>query len=380
MKGKWIILLLIILFPPLTPAQTYMVGHSQEIFYDSIRNRDIQTEIYYPANIQGDDVPVAAGSFPLIIFGHGFVMSWDSYQNFWDELTPEGYILCFPRTETGLLPNHLDLGLDLRFLADKMQTENTDSASLFYGSISPKTAIMGHSMGGGASFLAAENNSNITTLVNFAAAETNPSAIAAARNIYVPSLLFSGDDDCVTPPAGHQDIMYDSLATNCKTQISIINGGHCYFANYNFNCSLGEFSCNPNLNITRQEQQSVTFDFLKLWLDYILKDNSAAFTVFNDSLQNSPRINYRQSCITTGNKGSNHYYNNISVYPNPSEDIIYIEAPDDNFYVRVFNSLGEEVYKVKNKKYINISSLKKGIYLFRILINDIEVQRIIIKR
>ena len=124
-----------------------------------------------------------------------------------------------------------------------MQIETQDSNSLFFNSLATETALLGHSMGGGASFLAAENNSNINTLINFAAAETNPSAISVSVNVYVPTLIFSGDDDCVTPPVQNQDLMYDSLSSNCKTHISIIDGGHCYFANEDILCSLGESSC-----------------------------------------------------------------------------------------------------------------------------------------
>ena len=72
-----------------------------------------------------------------------------------------------------------------------MQIESQTSSSIFYNTVLPKTGILGHSMGGGASFLAAENNPNVNTLINFAAAETNPSAISAARNITIPTVIFS---------------------------------------------------------------------------------------------------------------------------------------------------------------------------------------------
>jgi hypothetical protein len=199
----------------------------------------------------------------------------------------------------GFTPSHQIFADDLRFISSQMQIESQNSSSMFYNSVLPKTGIMGHSMGGGASFLASENNPNIITLINFAAAETNPSAISAASNISIPSLIFSGKDDCVSPPISNQNIMFDSLNSICKTQINIINGGHCYFANENALCSFGESSCNPNLNITRNEQQSVTNDFLKIWLNFYLKSDQNSFSVFNDSLQASNRITYSQFCNST---------------------------------------------------------------------------------
>ena len=277
-------------------SQNYNIGHTSANFYDDIRGRTVSSEIYYPSNIDGEDAPIYPDMFPLIVFGHGFLMSWDAYENFWSSLVPEGYILCFPTTEMGFVPNHQDFAEDLSFLITQMQSESEKGSSIFYNSIMAKTAIMGHSMGGGASFLAAENNPNITTLINFAAAETVPSAISATSGVVVPSLLFSGEDDCVSPPTINQDIMFENLSSNCKTQINILNGGHCYFANQNPFCDFGESFCNPNLSITPNEQQDITTDFLRIWLNIYLKSDQSYLSVFNDSLQLSNRISYSQYC------------------------------------------------------------------------------------
>ena len=346
-------------------GQSYNIGHISTDFYDNARNRNITTEIYYPSDTNGDNVPISLGNFPIIVFGHGFLMSWDSYDNFWNSLVPEGYILCFPTTEMGFAPNHQFFAEDLSFIASKMQMESLDNSSIFYNSVLPKTGILGHSMGGGASFLAAENNPNINTLVNFAAAETNPSAISAASNITIPSLIFSGDDDCVAPPINHQNIMFDSLNSNCKTQINIINGGHCYFANDNVLCSFGESSCNPNLNITRDNQQDITNDFLKVWLDFSLKSNQNSFNIFNDSLQVSNRITYSQLCNGTGI--SNHNVNEIKIFPNPVIDILNINIPSDyiNGELTIQNIFGQQLYNklvpTTNTK-IELSNYKSGSY------------------
>ena len=173
-------------------AQTFNIGHTSTILYDNTRIRDVNTEIYYPADSNGDDVSISNGNFPVIVFGHGFLISWDAYENFWISLVSEGYILCFPTTEMGFTPNHQIFADDLRFISSQMQIESQNSSSIFYNSVLPKTGIMGHSMGGGASFLATENNPNINTLINFAAAETSPSAISAASTITISSLIFSG--------------------------------------------------------------------------------------------------------------------------------------------------------------------------------------------
>ena len=322
------ILIIVILFPIIGfGQQTFNIGHTSIDFYDNSRNRNINTEIYYPANINGNDVPIANGNFPVIVFGHGFLISWEAYENFWISLTSEGYILCFPTTEMGFTPNHQLFADDLRFVSSQMQIESQNSFSIFYNSTLPKIGIMGHSMGGGASFLAAENNLNITTLINFAAVETSPSAVLAASNITIPSLIFSAEDDCVSPPISNQNIMFDSLNSICKTQINIINGGHCYFANENVLCSFGESSCNPNLSITRNEQQNITNDFLKIWINFYLKSDQNSFAVFNDSLQASNRISYSQFCNSTA----------------------IDEKSNDKKLVKVIDVLGREIKARKNE-------------------------------
>jgi len=279
-------------------AQVFPIGHTQITYTDPARGgRNIQTEIYYPATSAGEATLVASGTFPVIVFGHGFVMSWDAYQNFWDDLVPQGYILAFPRTEGSISPNHAEFGKDLAFLVAKLQSESaSNSSSLFYNHVNSKSAIMGHSMGGGSSFLAAENNALITTMVSFAAANTTPPSITAAQHVLVPSLVFSGQNDCVAPPAAHQQKMYDSLAAPCKTFINVKGGAHCEFANNNFNCNFGQSTCSPSPTITRAQQQDVTSDFLKLWLAYYLKNDCASRNIFNDSLVASSRITYQQSC------------------------------------------------------------------------------------
>jgi pimeloyl-ACP methyl ester carboxylesterase len=385
MKLKsFLILVGLLIFSADILAQSFDVGHTSITFYDSSRNRNIETEIYYPADNPGENVPIASGNFPVIVFGHGFLMSWESYENFWTELVPNGFVICFPTTEMTLTPSHENFGLDLKFAATQMQNENNDNSSLFFNSLAPKTGLLGHSMGGGASFLAAENNSIISTLVTFAAAETNPSAISASLNITVPSLLFSGDDDCVTPPDENQTLMYNELVSNCKTHISIIDGGHCYFADDNFNCSLGEKFCNPTIDITREQQQLITFNFLRLWLDYSLYDNLNSLNDFDDLLQSSTQTNFTQSCNSLTVQDISEQ-NSIKIYPNPVIDKLNLCIPIEHTdgILTIYNLVGQQVYKslitnINNQ--IDISNYPSGPYFIvydkNLIIRDYKIIKI----
>jgi hypothetical protein len=194
------IILLFILAISVRSWAQFPVGTRNLTFYDPDRDRNIGTVIHYPAISAGTDTEIAAGSFPVLVFGHGFLMGVTSYNNFRDYFVPRGYILVLPTTEGGF-PDHAAFGQDLSFLAEALQTAGTDESSPFFSHVAPRTALMGHSMGGGASVLGSSNNSTIQTMVNFAAAETDPSAIAAANSVAVPSLVFAATADCVTPPA-----------------------------------------------------------------------------------------------------------------------------------------------------------------------------------
>jgi predicted dienelactone hydrolase len=295
-----IVFSLLVFILVLNVGAQYQVGHTTITFNDPARTggfgsgggsgRQIQTEIYYPASTAGDNVAVASGQFPVITFGHGFAMSWDAYTNIWQHYAARGYVLAFPRTEGGLIPgpSHGDFGTDLKQVSDKMLGLNANAGSIFNGKILQKAAIMGHSMGGGASFLAAANNTNIETVIGLAPAETNPSAITAASNVSVPALVFSGSADGVTPPADHHIPIYQGLTSTCKSFVSITGGAHCYYANSNFNCDFGESTSSPNISITRAEQQTAVYSVLDPWLDFKLKGVCQSYAAFLLAIESTP--------------------------------------------------------------------------------------------
>jgi len=366
--------LLIILGSASCFAQPFQVGHTTITFIDGSRNnRQIPTEIYYPALTAGEEVPVAPGQFPVLSYGHGFVMTVDAYGNYIDALVPLGYIFALPNTETGFSPSHNDLALDLAFVIQSMALENNDPGSLFHGTVAAISAVMGHSMGGGASMLAAASDPSITAVVNHAAANTSPSAIGAAATITVPVLMFAGSEDCVTPPSQHQQPMYDSLASDCKTLVTITGGGHCYFANYNLFCTIGENSCAPNLTITREEQQQTVVSFMIPWLDFILRGNYASWQTFLDSLESSQKITYQHQCQQTAIPGIETGMTGLKVFPVPFRDYLVIDGTAGSCSVKVFDLTGREVHSANLRNAgpasLSLDLLRPGIYQL-VLRND----------
>lgn len=283
-------------------ATAYEIGQTSVTYYDQARNnRPVPTYVFYPAETAGQDVPVAPapeGGYAVVSLGHGFLIPWDDYQYLWEGLVPAGYVVALPATETGMLPSHIELGRDLAFVVRSLRAEGENPASPFFGAISEAGAVMGHSMGGGASILGAAEDPTVTAVANLAAAETNPSAIAAAQNVTAPALLFSGSMDCVTPPESHQIPMYQALASDCRTLVSLTGASHCQFAENNFTCSLGEIGC-ASPTLTRDEQHALTLSLLLPWLDYALNGSLWGWIEFEELLQSTTGITHELECQPT---------------------------------------------------------------------------------
>jgi len=285
------LLMILVACCQMTIAQNYPIGTRSITFTDPDRgNRSIPTEVYYPAVAAGANAAVAEGEFPVISFGHGFTMAVSAFSNWRDFLVPLGYIVAMPTTEGSTSPNHGNFGADLAFLAAKLQADNTNAASPFFGKVRQRAALMGHSMGGGASFLGAANNTGIQCVVGLAPAETNPEASVAATNVTVPSLILHGTSDNVTPEAGHALLIYQGLVNSCSNYVRITNGSHCFFANGNFLCDFGEGAVGGPGSLSRANQQTISYAVTEPYLRYFLYDDCAAYDEFLSEIQTNPGL------------------------------------------------------------------------------------------
>lgn len=331
-------------------GQSYLIGHSSVLFQDTIRNRSVTAEIYYPADSTGDDVPLAnqLQAAPVIVFGHGFVMTWSAYSNIWNALVPEGYIVAFPTTETGVSPSHLMFAADIAFLVTAIQREGLNLSSPFYSKVASTSCLMGHSMGGGACFLSYQYNPGITAMAVLAPAETGPSAIAAAQTIMAPSLIVAGANDCVTPPNTNQVPMYAALPASCKTYLSITGGSHCQMAETNALCSFGEATCLPGPTITRSVQHAIINRYLVPWLNYQLKNDCAQGALFDSRLVSDSQVTYQRTCnLCTGTETVTVSGSPFSVRPNPFRDVFEIGMEGDygdGWQIAVYDMYGALVY------------------------------------
>jgi len=375
MSLRIFLLLLPIFFNLSLFAQPFQIGNRTQTFVDPSRsNRQIPCEIYYPASIAGTNTPLAAGSFPVISFGHGFVMPPSAYSPFWNNLVPQGYILILPSTESSFSPSHENFGRDLAFIITAMKNEGNNASSPFFNSIANTSAVMGHSMGGGCSFLAMQFDTSITAMASFAAAVTNPSSVSAASNITKPSIVFSGANDCVAPPPAHQIPMYDSLNSDCKTFVSITGGNHCQFAGFNFNCTLGQSTCSPQATISEADQQNLVFTSLGPWLDFYLKNNCNAGTDFQNTISTGTGISSQQNCslacAPTAERETLNETPHPAFCPNPADqNIQFLLTNNSSFEIHLIDLNGKLILSKSinnSNNSLSTSDLNNGVYILKI--------------
>ena len=303
---KYSLLFTLALLPGQTasqPAPLWQISHTNMVTFDASRgNRRIPVSVWYPSG-DGGPTKTRAGAknrFPVVLFGHGFKLSEKSYQNIVDLLVPEGFIVAFHLKERGFHPSHKDFAEDIGFVMRQFRQWDQDSTSMFYGRISPLNCAMGHSMGGGAAVLAASMEPGITSLAVLAPYNTTPSATEAARKLKIPALVIAGSLDCVTPPAEHQIPIYEALAPNDKTYLSIIGGSHCGMTSSGRICHLAERSCRPKDVLPPPEQQAILERYLLPWLkSRVMGDQEESFRM-EKLLSKDTQVTW---CSTTSGRG-----------------------------------------------------------------------------
>ncbi len=172
--------------------------------------RTLNCRIYYPALSEGSETAIdnLHGPYPVVAFGHGFLMQTSYYLSTFRHLATHGYVVIapqFPDTQ------HELLAYDLNFCVSYIKDMNTNPAHRFYNNIDTgAVGVSGHSMGGGASLIAAVHDSTILVAAPFAAAETTTPVIPRMYLIKGAVYLISAQNDGITPVFSTQLPMYQN--------------------------------------------------------------------------------------------------------------------------------------------------------------------------
>jgi dienelactone hydrolase len=211
--------------------------------------------LYYPATQAGNDTPFdgSGGPYAGVSFGHGFLQQPTIYDSTLRHLATHGFLVIATESYTGFFPNHSLYADDLLHCLTWLERADADAGSALFGAVDTGAfGLSGHSMGGGASVLAAARDGRVRAVANLAAAETNPSAIDAMGRVRVPVSLLSGSEDSITPPGQHQEPMYG--AGSAPRQLpSLLGGSHCGFLDSNvIFCDSGSLPRAEQLALTRR--------------------------------------------------------------------------------------------------------------------------------
>ncbi|MBP9882135.1 MAG: agmatine deiminase family protein [Chitinophagales bacterium] len=90
----------------------------------------------------------------------------------------------------------------------------------------------------------------------------------------------------------------------------------------------------------------------------------------NGCVKNSGAVTVFTSC----RKGEVAAWQQPSVYPNPAQDFIYIDAPDTATVFSIINACGQVLFEDKILQphhQVNVSALPKGLYVIRIVAGDV---------
>ncbi|MFO0873594.1 MAG: dienelactone hydrolase family protein [Phycisphaerales bacterium] len=211
--------------------------------------------LYYPATSAANNAPFDASGapYPGITFGHGFVQPVSQYASTMKHLASYGFLVIASQSEGSLFPSHASFANDMRSCLDWLEAQNVDPASPYLGAVeTTRFGASGHSMGGGCAILATKDDPRIDAVAPLAAADTNPSAIAAMLDVEVPSRLIAGSQDGIVATATSSALMYANA--DAPKQLQVIQGGfHCGFTDADFLfCDSGSITRAAQLAITRR--------------------------------------------------------------------------------------------------------------------------------
>lgn len=244
----------------------------------------------YPAASEGANTPFAVGAAPApaISFGHGFLQPVSRYATTLDHLASWGFVVIASNSGGELFPDHAAFAADLSRCLTWLTEQNASSGAFLEGKIDTASyGLSGHSMGGGASILAAAGaaSSVATCVANLAAANTTPSSITAMANVRIPISLICGDADTVVPVSANGQAMYNAGAA--PRLLPVIRGGfHCGFEDVtSFGCDTG------NGATTRTEQLAITRRLLtQFFLLYLRHDQSHWNAVWGPQSTTDPKV------------------------------------------------------------------------------------------
>ena len=221
--------------------------------------------LFYPASSPGENALYqgSGAPYPAIAFGHGYLVYPSRYQSTLEHLATWGYIVIATESGMEFFSDDQAYANDMSATLTYLVNQNQTAGAWLYQQVNvQRMGMSGHSMGAGASLLAAAADGRVKAVANLAAAETNPSAIALMPALYIPFSLISGSEDSFTPVETNSQVFFDQGGS--PRQLPILEGGsHCGFMDqYIIGCDTGSMDRATQLRLSRE----LLVSFFQLYL------------------------------------------------------------------------------------------------------------------
>jgi len=207
--------------------------------------------IYFPAN-KGED-------FGGIAISPGFLESQENMSWWGNHLASHGFAVL--TLDTNELRDDPSLRADALMAAiEVLRNESERMGGTLRGKIiKERMAIMGHSMGGGGTLIAANAHSaELKAAIPFTPWQPDGEFSA----ISVPTLVIAGENDRIAPVADHALPHFESLSEDIpKMYLEIKGGGH-----FIANTDTGDDRLTPNIDV-HDLVGSIAVAWLKLFVD-----------------------------------------------------------------------------------------------------------------
>ena len=150
-------------------------------------------------------------------------------------------------------------------------------------------------------------------------------------------------------------------ANNLLTSLDVSNNP----ALTNLVCSFNQLTSldvrNGNNSIIEEFDSTFNSDLICIFVD----DASYSTTNWTDIGSNSTFVENEAECEAL-RIGDNAFELDVSIYPNPTDNYLFIEGNKNPISISIYNLLGAEVISKSNTDKINVSELSNGVYVIRI--------------